>query len=296
MGEFLQISIGTAQFGLNYGFANQYEKVEENEVNKIFCLGNASRHNEVDTAPSYGDAELVIGKIEDVVENYRITTKLPNISTNVISSSQISTAKNSFTQSLARLRVKSIDGLLIHHGTDLLKSGGEQLFDLAQELREKKLVSRIGVSVYTDEPIIDILNLVELDFIQLPLNLFDQTLLENGTLEQVANRGIEIEARSVFLQGILTMSTREIPAPLSDLRPLHQRLTDLANKLSVSQQRICLDFLRSVPQIKNVIIGVNTEQQLKDIVMNVAQNPLKINYSQFSVQTKELVNPKLWCF
>ena len=292
----MQISIGTAQFGLNYGFANQYEKVEENEVNKIFCLATRHGITKLDTAPSYGDAELVIGKIEDVVENYRITTKLPNISTNVISSSQISTAKNSFTQSLARLRVKSIDGLLIHHGTDLLKSGGEQLFDLAQELREKKLVSRIGVSVYTDEPIIDILNLFELDFIQLPLNLFDQTLLENGTLEQVANRGIEIEARSVFLQGILTMSTREIPAPLSDLRPLHQRLTDLANKLSVSQQRICLDFLRSVPQIKNVIIGVNTEQQLKEIVMNLAQNPLQINYSQFSVQTKELVNPKLWCF
>ena len=292
----MQISIGTAQFGLNYGFANQYEKVKENEVNKIFCLATRHGITKLDTAPSYGDAELVIGKIEEVVKNFRITTKLPNFSTNVISSSQIFTAKNSFTQSLARLRVKSVDGLLIHHGTDLLKSGGEKLFDLAQELREKKLVSRIGVSVYSDDPIIDILNIFELDFIQLPLNLFDQTLQENGTLEQVANRGIEIEARSVFLQGILTMSTRELPAHLSDLCSLHQRLTDLADKLSVSPQRICLDFLRSVPQIKNVIIGVNTEQQLKEIVMNLAQNPLQINYSQFSVQTKELVNPKLWCF
>ena len=82
MGEFLQISIGTAQFGLNYGFANQYEKVKENEVNKIFCLATRHGITKLDTAPSYGDAELVIGKIEDVVKtlesqpNYRILAQM----------------------------------------------------------------------------------------------------------------------------------------------------------------------------------------------------------------------------
>ena len=43
--------------------------------------------------------------------------------------------------------------------------------------------------------------------IQLPINLFDRKLIDNGILSRLKKHGYEIHARSIFLQGLLLDDT-----------------------------------------------------------------------------------------
>ena len=76
-----KLSIGTAQFGLDYGIANKLGKVSFDEVQKI--LSEAKRHNidTIDTAAAYGNSESVLGT--SGVEQFDIITNLPEIPDNV---------------------------------------------------------------------------------------------------------------------------------------------------------------------------------------------------------------------
>ena len=49
-----------------------------------------------------------------------------------------------------------------------------------------------------------------LDLVQLP-SLFDQRLLQNGTLASLRDRGVAIHARSLYLQGLLLTLRRNGP-------------------------------------------------------------------------------------
>ena len=48
------------------------------------------------------------------------------------------------------------------------------------------------------------------DIIQLPFNAFDKKAAELGTLKRLKDEGIEVHARSIFLQGLLLMNIKDI--------------------------------------------------------------------------------------
>ena len=124
----------------------------------------------------------------------------------------------SVIRSTARWKISgrgNVYGLLAHHADDLLVPGGRRVFEEMQRLLEEGLVRKIGVSVYSGQQIDSILELYTPDIVQLPLNLFDQRLLESGHLEKLKRRGVEIHARSVFLQGLLLIEPDQVLLLLS---------------------------------------------------------------------------------
>ena len=56
-----KIAIGTVQFGLDYGIANQNGKVNANEIRSILNFAHENNINTIDTAKAYGDSEKSIG-------------------------------------------------------------------------------------------------------------------------------------------------------------------------------------------------------------------------------------------
>ena len=56
-----KLVLGTAQFGLDYGINNFSGKVKLNEVYKILDFAYENNILTLDTAASYGNAELLIG-------------------------------------------------------------------------------------------------------------------------------------------------------------------------------------------------------------------------------------------
>ena len=77
-----KIGKGTAQFGLDYGIANNQGIVTKNHVNKILDCAKLNKINLIDTAKSYGSSEKVLGKyfFENPFDSWNIVTKIDNVS------------------------------------------------------------------------------------------------------------------------------------------------------------------------------------------------------------------------
>ena len=72
----INICIGSAQFGFNYGITNNVGKVSEDEIEKIMDFSSANGINFFDTAQAYGESEKVLGKFLNKFSDPIVTTKL----------------------------------------------------------------------------------------------------------------------------------------------------------------------------------------------------------------------------
>ena len=57
----MKLALGTAQFGMDYGLSNMNGQTSKKEVFRILQYASQSKINLLDTAPSYGDSESVLG-------------------------------------------------------------------------------------------------------------------------------------------------------------------------------------------------------------------------------------------
>ena len=78
----VNLSLGCAQFGMNYGYTNTRGKVNQDEVGEIIDLAIKNNINSFDTAQSYGNSEEVLGKFLPKSEEIKIMTKFLNTKKN----------------------------------------------------------------------------------------------------------------------------------------------------------------------------------------------------------------------
>ena len=69
-----ELSLGTAQWGMDYGITNLDGKVLESEVSHILSTAFSHGYHWLDTAQGYGDAEKVIGKLN--MGRFKIINKI----------------------------------------------------------------------------------------------------------------------------------------------------------------------------------------------------------------------------
>ena len=121
----MNIVLGTAQFGLDYGVANQVGRITNDEVMKIINLSNKHNINTLDTAISYGDSENILGNQK--IHKWKIITKLPAVPDNV---SDIENYVNeNFNNSLKKFKTKNIYALLLHSPIQLFEGKGKRIFN-----------------------------------------------------------------------------------------------------------------------------------------------------------------------
>ncbi|HEY9348234.1 MAG TPA: aldo/keto reductase, partial [Inquilinus sp.] len=196
------LGLGTAQFGLDYGIANDRGICPPEDVAAILEAAAASGIGVLDTAPAYGTAEQVLGEVLPAAHRFRIVTKTPHLG-GLRDESQIRRAvRDAFAQSRAKLRRDRLAGLLTHNANDLLRPGGRALWAAMTELKQAGEVERIGASVYSAGQLDAVLARYPLDMVQLPWNAVDGRI-GPARLAALADQGIELHARSVFLQGLL---------------------------------------------------------------------------------------------
>ena len=289
----MKIALGTAQFGMNYGLSNTHGKTDKYEVSKIIQYAYDYGISFIDTASSYGDSEKILG---EVITNYycKLVTKTPHFSDSYIDNLHVVKLKESFHQSLFNLKQKDIYGLLLHSCDDLLKPGGGLLLQEMEDLKSIGVVKKIGVSLYNSEQIDIVLSKFNIDLVQLPINIFDQQLLTGGWLEKLKDFDVEIHARSAFLQGLLLMTNDLVPPYFFPIKKNLEAFYKSAKELSLSQLELALGYVMGVSEIDQVVVGVNTVEQLKEIIKatQVQINPME--FSDISINDPAFTNPSLW--
>jgi len=290
----MKIALGTAQFGMDYGLSNTHGKTLKRDAKKIIEYASNNSIDVIDTASQYGNSEDIIGSSINDKYDWKIVTKTPHFSDSYIDNLHVVKLKESFHQSLFNLKQKDIYGLLLHSCDDLLKPGGDLLFQEMEDLKSMGVVKKIGVSLYNSEQIDIVLSKFNIDLVQLPINMFDQQLLIGGWLDKLKDYDVEIHARSAFLQGLLLMTNDLVPPYFFPIKKNLEAFYKSAKELSLSQLELALGYVMGVSEIDQVVVGVNTVEQLKEIIKatQVQINPM--DFSDISINDPAFTNPSLW--
>ena len=54
-------------------------------------------------------------------------------------------------------------------------------------------------------------NYYNFEVVQFPLNIFDRRIIDSGWLDKLKKKGVELHARSIFLQGLLLLDKKDLP-------------------------------------------------------------------------------------
>jgi aryl-alcohol dehydrogenase-like predicted oxidoreductase len=283
-----KIGLGTVQFGMAYGVTNSRGRMPEQEAADTLAL--AARHGirVLDTAQAYGDGEAVLGGILPDKHDFRIVTKVAKFE-------MPDNLRGNFLKSLARLRQGSIYALLCHDAEQLLKPEAAAVWQAMKALRAEGYVEKIGASVYSQEQITGLLAAFDVDVIQLPFNLLDQRLLASGELRRLKRRGVEIHARSTFLQGVLLSDPEDLDERFAEFRGHLNELRNILRAHDLSPLSGALACSIQRPEIDTVLVGVTGVAEMREILAAVARLPAdRIDFSSCALTDPRLLNPSHW--
>jgi aryl-alcohol dehydrogenase-like predicted oxidoreductase len=260
--------LGGAQLGGAYGIANTIGMPDDDATARLLRTAVDLGVTHVDTARAYGDSEHRIGASR--VPALRVVTKVAPLGGAADAPAAV---RQSVTRSLAELGVDRVT-LLLHRAADATGAAWETLRGYADE----RVADRIGVSVQSPAELRAVLGLPGLGYVQLPCNLLDRRWLAPDLTESLAARpGLVVTARSVYLQGLLAAggAVRWPHLPDAARDTLVGRLDRLAAELGRDGRvELCLAYVLGLPWVTSVVIGAETEEQLRRNVSLAVRPPL----------------------
>jgi aryl-alcohol dehydrogenase-like predicted oxidoreductase len=283
------LALGTAQFGLSYGIANQAGQVTRLEAKGMLQLALANGIDMLDTAIVYGNSETCLGEMG--TQGFKVVTKLPAMPDDC---ADVSTwVQQQVSVSLSRLGVTAIYGLLIHRSEQLLGPYGDELFQALQALKDNGQVQKVGVSIYSPSELVALTQHYHFDLVQAPFNLVDRRLYKTGWMKHLKDDGVEVHIRSVFLQGLLLMAQADMPSKFSPWCGVWQTWQRWLADYDGSAIQACLAFPLSFPEIDRVVVGADSVTQLAQIVEASNSNPIS-DLPDLECEDESLINPANW--
>ena len=281
-----KLAIGTVQFGLDYGIANQNGQVNANEMLSILDFAYENDINTLDTANAYGNSEKSIGKyLKQTEKTWSVITKVSdsNQSINV-----------QIQDSIEKLTVRPT--FVLAHSAKLFL---DPVFQVElQEAKDNELIQSIGVSLYNEKEINQVLeSKFQPEVVQMPMNILDTRLYRYGVLDKLFERGIEIHIRSAFLQGLFYLSKTDLEARFKDVAPYLEKLKSISVEAGLTISELSLLWLVNLKEVNKVVIGIDNVNQLKthletlkkDVDCAVFEEALSIHY-----ENENILNPSLW--
>ena len=286
----MKLALGTVQFGLPYGIANQGGQVPESVAAAILDRARESGIDTIDTAIGYGDSEAVLGKIG--IGGFRVITKLPALPGET--RDVAGWVSDQVDASLERLRIGRLGGVLLHRPEQLLGPQGPALAEALAALKQSGRADKIGVSIYAPDDLARFAEVCPPDLVQAPFNLIDRRLSASGWLDRLKERGVEVHVRSIFLQGLLLMSPAARP-------PRFERWSDLwrewdgwlAQPGNPGAAAACIGFGQSFDRIDRLVVGVDSLDQIEALVA-ASRRPVASSFPEIACSDEDLINPALW--
>jgi aryl-alcohol dehydrogenase-like predicted oxidoreductase len=281
-----RIALGTAQLGLPYGIANRIGQVPEASAREMLALAQARGVDTIDTAVGYGTSEAALGAIG--VEGLSVVTKLPAVPEGADVERWV---EETMATSLARLRLPRVHGVLLHRPAQLLGPQGAALFRALERLKARGLTAKIGCSIYSPAKLDRLLPRFPLDLVQAPLNVLDRRLVRSGWLERLGEAGVEVHARSAFLQGLLL--SPEPPRTFDRWRPAFAAWWSWLERERLPALAACLGYVLSHPAVSRVVVGAESVAQLAGILDAAEASPVAVP-DRLATDDEDLIDPTRW--
>jgi aryl-alcohol dehydrogenase-like predicted oxidoreductase len=288
-----RLVLGTVQLGIPYGISNKTGKPDFSSACAIVKTAFDQGITRFDTAQAYGDSEEVLGNIFNKLKlggRAKVYSKLhPGLdlrSENAV--------RQSVEGSLRKLKVDRLEGLLLHQ-EDGMRFWDECLGGALRKLVANGKVKLIGVSFYTPQRAIDVLDIGGIDIIQVPANILDRRFENAGVFKKAQERGKKVFVRSVFLQGLLLMPLDHVPASMRHALPYLERVEQMACDMKLSRQELVLGYAAKRWPGSSVLFGADSSKQVIDNVRSFSADIfVKVDENVFKNVPENVLNPALW--
>jgi 1-deoxyxylulose-5-phosphate synthase len=284
------ISLGTVEIGMPYGFYYPGEKAVPEKAESVRLLLQAfeSGVNLLDTSPSYGGSEEIVGQaLKEWREEVYVATKIPvGIGTEELC--------RSIESSLRSLKREPIDLVQIHNaeGKDLVCG---PYWETLLALRKKGYVRWIGASVYGLENAEAALRHPQIAVLQVACNLLDQGMIER-ILPAAAEKGVGILIRSALLKGVLSDRRSFLPAALTLLKEAAERAGRWAQKYEMDLPIAAIRFCMAQARNGSVLLGVRNAEEL-ETALTAASFPIDPQALAEAVSlhlNEKVTDPRTW--
>ena len=295
-----QMTLGTVQLGMNYGICGQTEQPEKTYAFSVLDCAVESGIHTLDTANNYGVSEKVIGEwLASRGDGRRpcVVTQIGPFDHSGPEALRADILRQALT-CRKTLGLPALDILMSHNYTDYA-SDPETVGRTFRELKEEGIAHLIGISAYSEDDYRQIAA-SGFDCVQIPLNVFDWRQIENGGVGALAQSGMKIFVRSVFLQGLIFMKPEELDPKMAFCQPYLERYQALCRSLGLSAPELALSFILSVPGVTSVVLGCQTVEQVRNnaallrSVRTLTAEEMQLLRNSFSDIDPRVVDPRKW--
>ena len=269
-----EMTLGTVQLGRPYGINNSKGMPSFEESSAILNTALDLGINTFDTANNYGESEAVLGKFFSKSNAEKtIITKIgfENEKEDEVYESVFAQTRECAKQ----LNLEKIPFVMLHSETYISRYG-KVLEEAMKDLKKSGLTDGIGVSFSRREHLADyLLDNDTYDCIQIAANMLDSGDFKSGLIEKIANQGISVYVRSIYLQGLFFRDTDNLIEKLKCAKPSLDKLHELANDLKISMSQLAISYMRQQKGISSLVLGAETPEQVKDSASMFDAPPLQ---------------------
>lgn len=280
-----RLILGTACFGRDYGITNTRGEVPLEGIKEILEACKRQGVRALDTAEVYGQAEQKLGRIG--VSDFQITTKI-----RLGCGDKPESVPERVRRSLERLAVTKVANLLLHNEERLERKDAAKVVQSMHDLVPQGLADRVGLSSYDPGKALALCRQYGFQVVQVPANALDQRIFQPRLLESFSKNGVEVQIRSVFLQGLLLAeppATRRVPELV---RKYARDFRAQCAAEGLSPVRGALSQVLEPFHQSKVVIGVVLPEELAEIVQGM-KSPGRLKCLDPNVWQPEF-DPRTW--
>jgi len=167
-----------------------------------------------------------------------------------------------------------------------------------EDLTRRGRIRHWGATTYGEEAPLAVLQAAPLcRCLQVAYSVLDRRLEKEAFLA-CRREGTGLVLRSVFLQGVLSERSGQLPAHLSSLRDSSLRAGLIAEKAGLSRPELALRFAAHSPFAHTTLFGTTSIQELEANLAAFAAGPLPLDtfnaLANLTVDDQHLLNPANW--
>lgn len=284
-----KIVVGTANFINSYGLNNF--KFKKKEIKKILIELKKRNINFFDISFSYGFnkdflKEINFRKAKIILKLKLPSNKIPFFLDNI---------EKKITNYLHHFNIKKYEAVMLHNSKDLSTIHANKLVKILNNLVKKKITKKIGVSIYDPKELNLVLNKLKPQIIQAPLNIFDNRILDPRWLQKIKKRKIKIQARSIFLQGMIFKTNDLIKKKFKDknINKIFKNFEKTCTSQNITRLEYAIDFIKKQKKIDFITFGFDSLYQLKKILFFYKKKNY-VKQKNFNVKNMKFIDPRKW--
>jgi aryl-alcohol dehydrogenase-like predicted oxidoreductase len=191
---------------------------------------------------------------------------------------------------MLRLGVERVDAILAPSATDLFSPMGPKMWDRLKALKDEGLCRQIGVPVYASDDPVGVARRFKPDLVQAPASLLDQRLLLDGSLTAIADLGVEVHLRSIFLNGVLFLPPDRAPSHLKAAAGRISRARRMIAEGKSDPLQAALGFALSRPEATHVLVSVSSVAEMSAVVAAAMTPPPDLDWDEMAIDDPDALS------